>query len=264
MRDYSPTLLLMLRRQDVLNRKIFSDWLERKFPWPRAVRLECAELVESLPWKWWAKKNPDWRNVRLEVVDVWHFMLSWALQEYHDHYQRARDFEDWAKNLLCHLLRAWKVAETPRVTEVIELAETVVEATFRERADQVFVKVACLTGAVGLDFEEVAKFYFGKNALNRFRQDHGIKEGFYRRVWKPVPWHLLYDSSSEGVEDNVFMMNEAEKLETPSDEESLEKFESLLYEAMENFYARLGFVCPKCGSFRCCFCTREGNDFALS
>jgi len=37
--------------------------------------------------------------------------------------------------------------------------------------------------AVGLSFEELYRLYIGKNALNQFRQEHGYKEGSYRKIW---------------------------------------------------------------------------------
>jgi len=46
--------------------------------------------------------------------------------------------------------------------------------------------------AVGMSFDEVYRLYIGKNALNQFRQQHGYKEGTYKKVWN-------------GKEDNVVM-----------------------------------------------------------
>jgi dimeric dUTPase (all-alpha-NTP-PPase superfamily) len=45
----------------------------------RALSQETAELVDSLPWKWWAKyQKYDRDNVRLEIVDLVHFLVSLA------------------------------------------------------------------------------------------------------------------------------------------------------------------------------------------
>jgi hypothetical protein len=43
-----------------------------------------------------------------------------------------------------------------------------------------------------LDLTSLYRLYVGKNILNRFRQDHGYKEGHYIKVWN-------------GEEDNVAM-----------------------------------------------------------
>ncbi len=73
--------------QDALNRRIGvtlpppSD--EEKTKWilnyTRAMQQELAELVDSVPWKWWAKYQKfDEQNARVEVVDLFHFLVSLA------------------------------------------------------------------------------------------------------------------------------------------------------------------------------------------
>jgi len=45
----------------------------------RAMQQELAELVDSVPWKWWAKYQKfDGQNARVEVVDLFHFLISIA------------------------------------------------------------------------------------------------------------------------------------------------------------------------------------------
>lgn len=45
----------------------------------RALQQETAELVDSVPWKWWAKYQEfDEQNARVEVVDLFHFLVSAA------------------------------------------------------------------------------------------------------------------------------------------------------------------------------------------
>jgi len=73
--------------QDALNRRIgvalppASE--EEKAKWilnyTRAMQQEMAELVDSVPWKWWAKYQKfDEQNARVEVVDLFHFLISLA------------------------------------------------------------------------------------------------------------------------------------------------------------------------------------------
>lgn len=75
------------RMQDALNKRIgvitegMSD--EDKAKWllnySRALTQETAELVDSVPWKWWAKYQKfDEQNARVEVVDLFHFLISMA------------------------------------------------------------------------------------------------------------------------------------------------------------------------------------------
>jgi len=45
----------------------------------RAMTQEIAELTDSVPWKWWAKYQKfDRQNARVEVVDLFHFLISLA------------------------------------------------------------------------------------------------------------------------------------------------------------------------------------------
>ena len=45
----------------------------------RAVSQEVAELTDSMPWKWWAKYQKfDEQNAKVEVVDLFHFIISLA------------------------------------------------------------------------------------------------------------------------------------------------------------------------------------------
>ena len=45
----------------------------------RAMQQELAELVDSVPWKWWAKYQEfDEQNAKVEVIDLFHFLISLA------------------------------------------------------------------------------------------------------------------------------------------------------------------------------------------
>jgi dimeric dUTPase (all-alpha-NTP-PPase superfamily) len=45
----------------------------------RALQQEIAELVDSLPWKWWAHYQAfDLQNAKVEVVDIMHFVIAIA------------------------------------------------------------------------------------------------------------------------------------------------------------------------------------------
>ncbi|MBP7275903.1 MAG: dUTPase [Kiritimatiellae bacterium] len=86
----SPTrdfLEEMFELQGQLNRRIGVDTLampEEKQPewilnYCRAMTQELAELTDSVPWKWWAKyQTYDRQNARVEIVDLFHFLISLA------------------------------------------------------------------------------------------------------------------------------------------------------------------------------------------
>jgi len=75
------------RMQDALNQRIGVMTAAmpeaEKVKWPlnyaRAMSQELAELVDSVPWKWWARYQQfDEQNARVEVVDLFHFLISMA------------------------------------------------------------------------------------------------------------------------------------------------------------------------------------------
>jgi dimeric dUTPase (all-alpha-NTP-PPase superfamily) len=77
----------IFKLQDALNLRIGVDTsvLDEagKTKWvlnyTRAMQQELAELVDSVPWKWWAKYQKfDEQNARVEVVDLFHFLISLA------------------------------------------------------------------------------------------------------------------------------------------------------------------------------------------
>lgn len=77
----------LFRLQKQLNQRIGVDtehlteaerqqWL---LSYCRAISQEIAELTDCVPWKWWAKyQSFDRQNARVEVVDLFHFLISAA------------------------------------------------------------------------------------------------------------------------------------------------------------------------------------------
>jgi len=80
-------LAAMFAMQKSLNRRIGVDTdrltEEQQIAWvlnyARAMSQEVAELTDSVPWKWWAKYQTfDRQNARVEVIDLFHFLISLA------------------------------------------------------------------------------------------------------------------------------------------------------------------------------------------
>jgi dimeric dUTPase (all-alpha-NTP-PPase superfamily) len=77
----------IFRMQEALNQRIGVETKgmteEEKIKWTlnylRAMQQEMAELTDSVPWKWWAKYQKfDEQNARVEVIDLFHFLISIA------------------------------------------------------------------------------------------------------------------------------------------------------------------------------------------
>ena len=85
--DQPDQLRELFRMQKALNERIgvHTDNMtdEQKTEWTlnycRAMSQDLAELTDSVPWKWWAKyQKLDEQNARVEVVDLFHFLISLA------------------------------------------------------------------------------------------------------------------------------------------------------------------------------------------
>lgn len=50
-----------------------NTWLSN---YSKAMREELNELDEELLWKWWSKDDIDMQNIRVELIDILHFLVS--------------------------------------------------------------------------------------------------------------------------------------------------------------------------------------------
>lgn len=77
----------IFQQQENLNKRIGVDTTKmdetERIQWvlnySRALSQELAELIDSVPWKWWAKYQKfDVQNAKVEVIDLFHFLVSLA------------------------------------------------------------------------------------------------------------------------------------------------------------------------------------------
>lgn len=50
-----------------------NQWLQR---YSEAMTAELEELRHELLWKWWSKDKIDLQNIRVELIDILHFLVS--------------------------------------------------------------------------------------------------------------------------------------------------------------------------------------------
>lgn len=189
-------LSTMLALQEGLNVKINPNWKLAGYAWHRAIMVEAVELLEHVGWKWWKAQEPNVAQARLELVDIWHFAMSLAMV------QQSTD----------------QLLETPEVLNLpIKLT---VDALIHDAAREQFNYGAfCdLMAFFGMTWDDLYRIYVGKNVLNTFRQNHGYKEGTYRKDWG-------------GVEDNVVLDQITDMNFSITPER--------LYEALECYYSQL-------------------------
>jgi len=198
----------MAQMQDSHNRQVHPDWSRQGYEYYRAVWVECAELLDHFGWKWWKKQDPDLDQVKLEIVDIWHFGLSDLM--------RADALQDAVPALLAASAQA-----APDVHGFRLAVESLAEATLTRRAFAMEPFVAVLE-ALPMPFTELFELYVGKNVLNNFRQAHGYKTGEYLKVW-------------HGREDNEHLVELLRALDCPA-----EAVPGELYRALQQRYPVAG------------------------
>ena len=198
-------LVNMLTMQHNMNTRVHENWVEQNFEWYRAAWIECGELIEHYGYKWWKKQQPDMEQVRLEVIDIWHFGLSALFRD-------GKGIEQIATEIDAEL-----AAHSPTGQGVREATEELALHALQTRGFSP-ARFWDLMLASGLDFDSLYTAYVGKNVLNFFRQDNGYKEGTYVKNWA-------------GREDNEHLVELVAKLD-----KNAEDFSQQVYQALQNRY----------------------------
>ncbi|WP_444937373.1 dUTP diphosphatase [Microbulbifer sp. JMSA004] len=190
-------LQVMLTLQDQINTVVNENWREQNFAWYRAIWVESAELLDHYGWKWWKKQLPEMDQVKLELVDIWHFGLSLELQK--------GSPQEVAEIMLKEFAGSEHTAG--------DFRENLESFTLNTLATKQFgvAGFAQLLADAEMSFAELYQRYVGKNVLNRFRQDNGYKDGSYVKNWagREDNEHLaeiagLLDSSAADYSDQVY------------------------------------------------------------
>jgi dimeric dUTPase (all-alpha-NTP-PPase superfamily) len=171
----------MLKMQDEMNRKVNSEWVSAKNNWHRAILVEGVEAIEHHGWKWWKKQECDMEQLRMELVDIWHFILSASIEHKHGNVALAK------LEMLSELTLHQKSVQFDNIYYVLtqlnllEKLDLLVGLATSKRTSLALFE-SLLTDC-GMDWSALFKQYVGKNVLNVFRQDHGYKLGTYIKVW---------------------------------------------------------------------------------
>ena len=210
-------LRAMLELQDGMNRKINPEWLSAGYPFLRAVLVEAVEALDHYGWKWWKSQATDVAQLRIELIDIWHFLLSeYLVRAAGDKAQAAQALlADWHGSAKVEFdSRRYDLA-TLEVREKLELLTAM--AAVRRICTPL---VADLLAASDVSAARLFREYVSKNVLNHFRQDNGYRTGDYRKNW-------------DGREDNVHLARILESLSVAD-----EQLPDALYRSLEECYRR--------------------------
>ncbi len=215
----------MLNMQDTLNiESNGEDWKSgytknnRKIDWFRGMRVEAIELLDSFPWKHWKDidKTIDEANVKIEITDIWQFLLSNILL------LNNSDIDDkieLIENERKYVIDKFNIINDKRLINRLYVIEQFIEQTFdKNNPVKLLDRFFCVLYVNDMTLEDLYFYYIGKNVLNKFRQDNGYKEGTYRKMWN-------------GEEDNVWLYRMLEKdggLSVETIYDKLEEYYNLL------------------------------------
>lgn len=179
----------------------------------RCIYMECAELMDSFAWKHWKNINLtdfDKKNVQIEIVDIWHFLLSLFLeiykQEHLGSFDRITEDICSTSHFLDFCQEAHNIDEI-NIYEIMNDIEVIIHqcSGFGYKIHDIMSNFFILSIKCGLNLLILYKIYIGKNVLNQFRQDNGYKEGNYIKIWKDKEDNEVLD---EILQDNFIEFEE--------------------------------------------------------
>lgn len=196
-RDQAKTMLSL---QSAMNARVDSNWLAARYPYLRAVAIEGAEAIEHHGWKWWKKQVKDLPQLQMEIIDIWHFILSEMLLRREGSLDKSLDW------LLAELEECGPEAcihfdacdYRPRDLDLLAKLELLIALAAVRRIE--IALFASIMADCDLDWTELYRQYVGKNVLNLFRQDYGYQAGTYEKLW-------------EGREDNEHLVEIIDRLD---------------------------------------------------
>jgi len=203
----------MLQKQEELNNLTFPEWKTKLNPydWDTAMLVESGECLDSLAYKWWKKQDVDLDNVKVELIDILHFLLSKALYfdiDFDDLYEKIKSV-----NLMCFYLNPnEKILKNIKYDILVLNKETIIE--------EQFLILFSIFGKLEMKIEDIFRAYMVKNVLNQFRQDFGYKIGDYIKVW----------DFKNNLEDNVVAYDLALNIK------DIQNFDKILYNKLKDYY----------------------------
>jgi len=188
----------MVELQHKFNEQTIPNYLDENLNWNSAIIAESGELLDSLGYKWWKKQVPDMDNVKVEAIDLLHFVISETLQMNHD----IRNFD----NILNSTIKDFKIGfqeisinlKNSNLFKLIDLLNT-------DRLSR-FMVLKAIFEKLEMTNEDVYIAYIVKNCLNKFRQNNGYKDGTYIKDWNGKEDNVVaYEIANEwGADEELF------------------------------------------------------------
>lgn len=169
----------MLQLQADMNALVNPGWLTAGYPFLRGAMMEGAEAIEHAGWKWWKAQTRNLEQLRMELVDIWHFALSDALVSAEGSADAAALWLTADLENDCVYLDGFDYC--PAGMDTVSKLELLTALAALRRFNTALFQALLVD--CGMTWTTLYTDYVGKNVLNRFRQDHGYKTGEYLKVW---------------------------------------------------------------------------------
>lgn len=195
--------LKMLESQEKLNQMINPNWKEERswVEFKTAFIVEYGEFIESYDWKWWKAGETNRENMKIEMADMYHFILSGILLSFNipqvEKSIQLVNFEEIDKSINLNATKSKKefISYNDQVfSSILSLYEKIFSQNKQFYLPVLIQYLYCFPVINGINFQELYKIYIAKNSLNMFRQMNGYKENRYRKI-------------INGKEDNVYVMD---------------------------------------------------------
>ena len=181
----------MFLAQHELNCKLHPEWWKQGWNFRLAIQMEAAEAIEHLGWKWWKHQDSNLKQAQMELVDIFHFLMSALIVEY--------DLTPTPKGL--RSVVDWVIGRfdlqfgrtLPQVPDPLGSLQALMATAQHLETMLVASRFATACHALDMPLETIYNWYLGKKTLNRFRWEHGYDDGSYRKIWH------------DGCEDNVHL-----------------------------------------------------------
>ena len=66
-------IMSAVNNEEMMVNDLPNKWLVK---YSKAMKEELCELDDELLWKWWSKDKIDMQNIRVELIDILHFLVS--------------------------------------------------------------------------------------------------------------------------------------------------------------------------------------------
>ena len=67
------SIIVSAEKEKMMVNDLPNEWLVN---YSKAIKEELLELDDELLWKWWSKDKIDMQNIRVELIDILHFLVS--------------------------------------------------------------------------------------------------------------------------------------------------------------------------------------------